>query len=79
MNKYTHSKPSSFLKVKTRRSGKTHVPYKLSFIEKRKEENQKTVERLFGTEFPLFGGSLGVSFSKENGITTKVNRALSVA
>lgn len=79
MNKYTHSKPSSFLKVKTRRSGKAHIPYKLSSIEKRKEENQKTLERIFGFNWPIFGSTLGVTFDSQNGITSKTYRAESVA
>ena len=48
-------------------------------LDLRKSGNQKTVERMFGADFPKFGASLGTGFDSANGIVSKTNRAQSVA
>jgi hypothetical protein len=68
MNKYTHVKESTKPLLKKQQRG----------LDRRTITNHKTVERMFGHFFPLFGSSLGVSYDGVNGYIIKVDRAPSV-
>lgn len=75
--KYNHSKTGNSLKLKTRRTGEAIVPRGLRELELRKSSNHETVEQQFGSGFPLFGASLGVSY-QTNGTVAKNKRVKSV-
>jgi hypothetical protein len=72
--KYTHS-PSA----NRYRNSKTANAYlKKNMFTKRSAGSVKTAERLFGSQFPAFGASLGTGFTSATGVITKTKRALSV-
>lgn len=66
MNKYVTTK----LKYPTKKA--------LGKLRRRKSTETITLERLFGSEFPKFGASLGAGFSSTTGALSKVRRAKSV-
>jgi hypothetical protein len=77
MNKYTHTKTGNALKEKTRRDGSSNIPRGLKEKTARAAANHETVEQVFGSGHPNFGGSLGTDYNID-GTISKVNRAKSV-
>ena len=62
------------------KNGKTKEPRieQTRAIERRTSANHETVEQQFGSGFPKFGSSLGVSFDGAAGKISKTKRAKSV-
>lgn len=68
-NKYSHAKSGNALKSKTRRTGETIIPRGLRDVESRKSANHETIEQQFGSGFPKYGASLGVSYATSGSIS----------
>ena len=77
MRKYTHKKTGNALKEKTRRDGSSNIPRGLKEKTARAAENHETIEQVFGSGHPSFGGSLGTDYSID-GTISRVKRAKSV-
>lgn len=62
------------------KNGKTKEPRieQTRAIERRTNANHETVEQQFGSGYPKFGASLGVSFNGSAGKISKTKRAESV-
>lgn len=62
------------------KNGKTKQPRieQTRAIERRTNANHETVEQQFGSGYPKFGASLGVSFDGSAGKISKTKRAESV-